>query len=152
MATQPRRAQSGAVPNPLLGTWRLVRWYNEADDGTITEPFGADAIGFISYSEDGYMFAHLATASRPRFAADDMASGTPAEDSAALKTYVSYAGRYEIDGDDVVHHVELASFPNWTGTDQRRQIHIEGARLRLSAEPFLYEGRMITAHAVWERP
>jgi hypothetical protein len=31
-------------------------------------------------------------------------------------------------------------------------MHFEEGRLRLSAEPFLYEGRMITAHAVWERP
>ena len=135
----------------LLGTWKLVRWYNEAADGTVTEPFGPDPVGFISYSHDGYMFAHLAIAGRARYASDDMAAGTIDEESAAMKSYVSYAGPYEIDGNDVIHHVELASFPNWTGTDQRRQIRFEDGRLRLSA-PFEYDGAMVTAHAVWERP
>ena len=137
--------------NQLLGTWKLVRWYNEAADGTITEPFGLGPVGFISYSHDGYMFAHLAIADRARYAANDMAAGTIDEDSAAMKSHVSYAGRYEISGNHVVHHVELASFPNWTGTDQRRQIRFEEGRLRLSA-PFEYAGAIVTAHAVWERP
>jgi len=140
------------MSNPLLGTWQLVRWYNEAEDGTATEPFGAGPVGFISYTDDGHIFAHLAVAGRAPFTANDMSSGTPAEDSAAMKSYVSYAGTYEIDGDHVIHHVKISSFPNWTGTDQHRQIRFEDGRLRLSAEPFLYEGRMITAHAVWERP
>ncbi|MHA1559467.1 MAG: lipocalin-like domain-containing protein [Alphaproteobacteria bacterium] len=137
--------------NKLLGTWKLARWYNEAADGTITEPFGPDPVGFISYSHDGYMFAHLAITDRARYAANDMAAGTIDEDSAAMKSHVSYAGSYEIDGNHVVHHVELASFPNWTGTDQRRQIRFESGRLRLSA-PFEYDGAIVTAHAVWEKP
>ena len=138
--------------NPLLGTWRLVRWYNEAGDGTVTEPFGPDPVGFISYAADGHIFAHLARRDRVPFALDDMASGTPAEDSAAIKSYISYAGTYEIDGDHVTHHVALSSFPNWSGTHQRRSIHFEDGRLRLSAEPFDYRGVTIVAHAVWERP
>ncbi len=138
--------------NPLLGTWTLVRWYNEAAGGGITEPFGADATGFINYSGDGFMFAHLAKADRQRYRIDDMASGSPEEDSAAMKTHVSYSGRYEHRGDHVVHHVEIASFPNWAGTDQRRRIHFEDGHLRLISEPFPYQGEMIVALAVWRRP
>jgi hypothetical protein len=136
--------------NPLLGTWRLVRWYNEAGDGTITEPFGPDPVGFISYSDDGHIFAHLAVADRARFAVDDMSAGSPAEDSAAMKTHVSYAGTYEYCGDHVMHHIKVASFPNWTGTDQRRDIYFEGDRLRLVTS-FTYGGETIAAHAVWEK-
>jgi hypothetical protein len=138
--------------NPLLGTWTLVRWYNEASDGSVTDPFGPDPIGFISYSEDGYIFAHLARADRAPFAHDDMASGSPAEDQAAMKSHVSYAGTYEYRGDHVIHHVKIASFPNWTGSDQRRQIRFEGALLRLSSEPFVHQGETVVAHAVWKRP
>ena len=137
--------------HPLLGTWRLVRWYNEAADGTVTEPLGPNPVGYISYTEDGHIFAHLAAPDRAPFAVKDMAAGTSAEYEAAMKSYVSYAGTYEIDGDHVTHHVALASFPNWTGTEQRRHIHFEHGRLRLSA-PFDYDGETIVAHAVWERP
>jgi hypothetical protein len=138
------------VTNPLIGTWRLVRWYNEAADGTVTEPFGPDPIGFLSYSDDGYIFAHLARRERARFAAGDMHAGSPAEDQAAMKSHVSYAGTYEFRGDHVVHHVKIASFPNWTGTDQRRTIHFEDGRLRLVGDPFTYDGAAIVAHAIWE--
>lgn len=137
--------------HPLQGTWRLVRWYNEAADGTVTEPLGPNPVGFISYTEDGHIFAHLADPNRAAFADNDMASGAPGEYEAAMKSYVSYAGTYEIDGDVVVHHVTLASFPNWTGTDQKRRIHFEDGRLRLSAS-FDYDGAAIVAHAIWERP
>ena len=135
----------------LLGTWRLVRWYNEAADGRITEPLGPNPVGYISYTEDGHIFAHLADPNRALFAVNDMASGTATEYQAAMKSYVSYAGTYEIEGDTVVHNVTLASFPNWTGTRQKRHIHFEDGRLRLSA-PFDYAGETIVAHAIWERP
>ena len=69
-----------------------------------------------------------------------------------MKTHVSYAGTYEIDGDDVVHNVKVSSFPNWTGTDQRRQIHFERSPADSSSAPFDYDGEMIMAHAIWEDP
>ncbi len=137
--------------HPLQGTWRLVRWYNEAPDGTETEPLGPHPIGFICYTAGGHIFAHLAAPDRQPFAIDDMTSGSAADYEAAMKSYVSYAGTYEIDGDHVVHHVTVASFPNWTGTDLRRRIHFEKGRLRLSGS-FDYDGATIVAHAIWERP
>ena len=139
------------MTSPLLGTWTLVRWYNEASDGSTTEPFGQDARGTINYSADGHMFAHLAKANRPGFASADMADGTPGEESAAMKSHVSYTGTYDFHGDHVVHLVEIASFPNWAGTDQRRQIQYEDGLLRLSSQPFSYRGKTIVAHAVWRR-
>lgn len=137
--------------NPLLGTWELVRWYNEAEDGTVTEPFGPDPVGFISYSADGFIFAHLARRDRRAFAVNDMASGTSGEYRTAMRSHVSYAGRYEIDGDHVIHHVALASFPNWSGTNQKRRIQFEDGKVRLSAA-FDYDGKTIVAHAIWQRP
>ncbi len=137
--------------NPLIGTWRLVSWRNEASDGSITYPMGADAVGLILYTADGHISAHLGKADRPPFADSDLAGGSPAEDGAAMKSYVSYAGTYEFRGDQVIHHVKIASFPNWTGTDQRRQCRFAGDTVLLSGDPFLFEGQEIVAHALWER-
>jgi hypothetical protein len=40
---------------------------------------------------------------------------------------LAYAGRFELDGADVLHHVELSLFPDWVGKTQRRHIEWRGA-------------------------
>jgi hypothetical protein len=137
--------------DPLVGTWRLLSWRNEASDGTTTFPMGEDAVGFIVYSNDGHVAAHLARRDRPPFAHADMVRGTAAENTAAMTTYISYVGTYEFRGDTVVHHAALSSFPNWSGTDQVRRVTFEGDTVLLSGEPMSFEGRTIVAYALWER-
>ena len=46
--------------NPLIGTWRLISWENRSVDGQkISYPLGKDAVGYIMYNEDGYMFVAI---------------------------------------------------------------------------------------------
>ncbi len=43
--------------NPLIGTWRLISWENRSVvDGQVSYPLGKDAVGYIVYNQDGYMF------------------------------------------------------------------------------------------------
>lgn len=137
--------------NPLIGTWRLLSWQNEASDGSVTYPMGADAIGLISYTGDGYVLVHIARADRTNHALDDLAGGSEQEFAAAMKSMIAYAGPYDFRGDHVVHDVILSSFPNWVGTDQKRHVRFEGDRMRLSTDPLPFEGREITASLLWER-
>jgi len=137
--------------NPLVGTWRLVRWYNLAEDGTETDPLGRGATGYISYSSDGFVFVHLMAANRVPYAVNDPFGGTPEEDSAATKSHISYAGPYEYRETEVVHRVTHASCPNWIGSEQVRKIRFEGDRLELSAEGARFQGRVVTAYVLWER-
>lgn len=136
---------------PLVGTWRLVRWYNLSEDGTETYPLGDDATGYISYSSDGFVFVHLMAANRVPYALNDPFGGTPEEDAAAVKSHISYAGPYEYRGCDVVHRVTQASCPNWVGSEQVRRIRFEGDRLELSAVGARFQGHQVTAYVLWER-
>ncbi len=55
------------APNPLLGSWRLVRWEIAYSDGRpSTLPFGRGAVGLICYTADGHMSASIARAVRQR--------------------------------------------------------------------------------------
>jgi len=138
--------------NPLIGTWRLVSWENRSVvDGLLSYPLGKDATGYIMYNEDGYMFVAIMGPNRLKFAADDLLSGTTEEEAQAEETYVSYCGRYEFEGDTVVHHVELSLFPNWVGGEQERLVDLRGDRLTLSTPPILLRGIQQTAHLIWER-
>jgi hypothetical protein len=114
-------------------------------------PVRCGRAGLIVYGEDGYMSVALMRRRRKAFDAGDLLRGTPEEKAKAAEEYVSYCGRYDFEGETVIHHVELSLFPNWVGVDQERLVEIDGGRLTLSTRPLLLDGIEQTAHLVWER-
>jgi hypothetical protein len=137
--------------NPFIGTWRLVSCELRSADGQISYPFGQDAVGYIMYNEDGYMSVAIMGTNRPTFASGDIRGGSTEEKVAAADTYLSYCGRYELQRDKVIHHIEVSFFPNWFGVDQERIYEFDRDRLSLSTPPFLVSDMQQTAHLIWER-
>ena len=137
--------------NPLVGTWRLISWENRSLDGRITYPLGEDAVGYISYSQDGFVFVAMMRAGRKEFTAGDLLRASAEEKAHAAETYMTYCGRYEFHADTVVHHVELSLFPNWVGVDQERLVEVKGNRLTVSTRPMLLGGIQQSGHLIWER-
>ena len=138
--------------SPLLGTWELVAWYNQTADGQKHYPLGQDATGYISYSGDGFVFVQIAAGNRAYYRVNDPFGGTETEDSAAMKSQISYSGTFEIRGDHVIHHVTHATCPNWIGTEQIRKVEFNGDDLRLSATGAVFQGKEVTAYVDWKRP
>ena len=89
--------------NYLVGTYDLVSWENRYDSGAITYPLGPDAIGFLSYSPDGFMFVHIMANNRKKHSAGDLFGGEVSEISDSATTHKSYCGSYEIAGNEVIH-------------------------------------------------
>ena len=137
--------------NPLIGTWKLVSWENRSLDGQVTYPLGEDAVGYISYTQDGYVFVSMMRSDRTQFTSGDLLGASAQEKVHAAETYVTYCGRYDFRGNTVVHHVELSLFPNWVGVDQERLVEIAGNRLTVSTRTMLLEGIQRSGHLVWER-
>ena len=134
----------------FIGTWRLLSYEIRRADGEIKYPWGQDPVGLLIYSGDGYMSVAMMSASRTRFVDKDVKKGTNEEKAAAVDTYVSYSGRYEVQGDTVIHHVEVCLFPNWVGNEQKRTFQFDGKRLTLST-PLPGGDIQRRAHLVWER-
>lgn len=137
--------------NLLVGTWKLVSFEVRSDDGGVSYPFGPDAGGQLIYSADGYMSWVVTRPNRPSFASDDLRGGTTDEKAAAMDTYLSYGGRYEIRDDRVIHHVAFSLFPNWVGGTQERLFAFEGEHLLLSAPPVVSRGKTKTVVITWKR-
>ena len=75
---------SGDSDNPLRGTWHLVRWDISYGDGRPASlPFGADATGLITYTDDGTMNACISRNPRSRLSSDSVRSAPEAERLAA---------------------------------------------------------------------
>jgi hypothetical protein len=141
------------MKSQFIGTWKLVSAEARLADGTVIYPYGRSPLGRLSYDGVGTMSAQLNHGERPAFAVADKARGTPQEVQAAIETYESYYGTYEVDevGQVVVHHVTGSLLPNWTGSDQVRFYQFEGDRLMLSTAEIPYGGTELIGVLVWER-
>jgi len=136
----------------LVGHWTLVS-FEIVSGGQTDYPFGRDPIGRITYDATGHMAVQIMNAGRPAFTSDDQAAGTAGEVSAAFHGYVAYYGTYSVDEDArvVTHRLTGSLFPNWIGSEQRREIVLEGDRLTLSTPPMLFQGKDRVFRALWKR-
>jgi len=138
--------------NAFVGTWQLVSFeLRNTEDNQVSYPFGEEAVGYIMYSEDGYMSVSIMSANRSKFASGEIRGGSVEERVAAFDTYFSYCGRYEIQQDKIVHHVETGLFPNHTGRLQERFFEFDNDKLLLSTPPIIIGEIQRTYHLVWQR-
>lgn len=137
-------------PAALVGSWRLESFRIEAEDGATYHPLGEQPQGYITYGADGYMQVNIQAAGRDRFLTDNFLDPKPADPTAAMR-YIAYAGRYRVDQDRIVHHIEVSFFPNWIGVDQVRYARPEGDLLSLSTPLLTYRGRPGRATLRWRR-
>ena len=94
----------------LVGTWTPVS----------AEVFGPDPKGNLTFDANGRFSLQLLRADLKKIAANKRDMGTPEENNAIVHGSISYYGTYTMNGTELVLHVEASSFPNWTGTDQKR--------------------------------
>ena len=126
----------------LLGTWHLVSFITQFEDGSTLLPYGAAAEGRIHYAQDGFMTAHLWDPDR--HVAD---AGGDRNDPA----YFSYCGTYRVEGDQVMHTVAAATSKSWTGTDRLRTMAFKGDDIELIAEGVVFEGKSGRGILRWRR-
>jgi hypothetical protein len=126
----------------LVGTWRVLEMEHYTDDGEVGRPFGDSPQGIIVYTPERYMTAVLMRRDRQFFAAGDILGGTPSERADAFLTANAFAGRWELQGTEVVHYLEVCTFPNWVGTEQRRRFEVTASELSLYPPSMLMEGKL----------
>jgi len=119
-------ASWGAEPN-IVGSWKLVSYVSEElATGKTTAPLGEHPKGYLIYTPQGRMMGLLVHEKRSPPKVD--------EDRINLHKYmVSYSGRYTVEGDKVVHHVDVSWNEALSGSDQVRLFKLEGDRLTITA-------------------
>lgn len=108
----------------LVGVWRLVS-FRERRDGGLVDVFGRDPQGCITYAVEGRMSALLADPRRPKLKGEWSAIPDAAK-AANYDGLVAYAGAYSLEGDRVIHHVDICWIPNWEGRDLVRMFSFDG--------------------------
>jgi hypothetical protein len=148
MSTQP---ENKALCDRLIGTWRLVAAEREEiPSGRKTAFLGENPTGFLHYMPDGRMLALITRAGRKKPAA---LIANAAEAEALIRSMISFGGRYECVGNEVIHHCDISWNESFTGTTQKRSVTFEGERLTLSPPPSPdpTDGTISVRRLMWER-
>lgn len=136
----------------ILGTWKLVSASTSTAGGERNAtPFGQSPTGLLTYTQDGRMTAMISYGGRARLSSKDSHSAPIEEQAEAFRTFIAYAGRYTLNSDHVIHHVEISSLQEWVGTDLIRSIKFKGERIVLAAPPMPVDGIMQTFELIWRR-
>jgi len=130
-------AQDADIKSKFLGTWKLVDVDREIADSGEKLDQGVVQTGFICYTAEPRMMV-IIRRSRP---------GQPGQE------ITSYAGPWTIEGDAVIHHVEMATRESWVGTDQVRGFAFEEDRLILSppVSPDYTHGSVTRRSLTWRK-
>lgn len=136
----------------LLGTWKLVSGSSFSASGTRNEaPYGRNPVGFLTYTDDGRMAAMISYDGRKSLTKGAKAAALLEEQAEAFKTFLAYAGKYRVNGDNVIHSVEISSIQNWVNTELVRRIRFEGDQIVLVTPPMMSDGKIQTFELVWQR-
>ena len=131
----------------LIGTWKLVTAWSIRPGGERTPMYGERPNGFLTYTREGRMIAILGNGERKRLSGN-RATSPEAERAEAFSTMLSYGGTFSIEDNKVIHHVDIATYPNFVGTDQVRYMKLDGDRLTLSVRG---ANGQLTGELLWQR-
>jgi hypothetical protein len=136
----------------LYGTWRLVSYKRTVlATGETEDQLGKSPHGFINYGRDGRMIVIIAAEQRPK--PRDISSMTDRERAALFDTLTAYSGTYSFDGKSITHHVDISWNEIWTGTDQVRDVKLDGNKLILTTRPApnARDGKVGVSVLTWEK-
>ncbi|MGY0498408.1 lipocalin-like domain-containing protein [Nocardia sp. FBN12] len=140
----------------LVGSWQLADWKVFTPAGPTDPPLGPaeHCTGLLIYTPEGTMSAHLTLRDRAHFADASLDGGTVREKADAYSSIISYSGSWDVDEptDTVIHHVRIATFPNFVGTDLKRLCVFENDdTLKLDTPPMAMGGTARPSYIVWQR-
>ena len=132
----------------IVGNWRLVSVvYEDALTHERTPVLGLHPVGYQIATASGRWLALVTGEGR----------GVPSNDAEraqALKTMISYTGRYRVEDHRVITKVEAAWNQSWVGTEQIRAYRFEGDLLHLDSPPQPHpniDGRVVKIIVTWAR-
>ena len=106
----------------LVGTWTSASNVNILADGRRVPVFGSKGTGMAIFDASGRFSVINFNPETPKFASGNRAQGTAEENKAAVLGAIALYGTYTV-GDKVINmKVEGSTYPNWTGTEQKRTV------------------------------
>ncbi len=148
LAAMPARADDASDREKIVGTWKLVSVvYEDQESKARTPVLGQHPKGYQIATPEGRWLA-LVTADGRKVPQTDE------ERAQALRTMISYSGRYRVEGGKVITKVEVAWNEAWVGGEQVRFIRFEGDLLHIESPPMPHPnvgGKVVRVIVTWQR-
>jgi Lipocalin-like domain len=132
----------------IVGTWKLISVnYEDQETKALTPVLGNHPRGSQIATADGRWLALVTAENRPVPKTDE-------ERAQALRTMISYSGRYKVEGNKVTTKVEIAWNEAWVGGEQVRFVRFEGDKLFIESPPMPHPnvgGKVVRVIVVWQR-
>ena len=124
--------QEKTLKEQLVGSWTYVSVDTVNPDGSRVPMYGPNPQGLASFDSNGRYILMTARSGQPKFASNNRMEGTPEEYKAVVQGMIAHFGRYTVNEADktVTFHIEISSFPNWNGIEQKRPFTITGDELK----------------------
>ena len=106
----------------LVGTWKNSKNVNTGADGKTVDVFGPHGSGMAIFSADGHFVIVNVNPDTPKFAAKARDKGTTDENKAAVAGGIGLFGTYSVVNKQISLKVDGSTYPNWSGTEQKREI------------------------------
>jgi hypothetical protein len=135
-------AMAQSLADQIVGTWTLSEVYDQYENGTTNNPWGADVKGQLTYTQNGRFSLMIISAGRPKSDADPRTPIGPA---------LGYFGTYTIHNDVVVHLTERSTFPNWEGIERPLTMSVNGNAMAQTAPAIGPPGQSYVPHLNWLR-
>ena len=117
-----------SLKEQVVGTWRLVSIYNEVN-GVKTNLYGEKPLGLLMLDKSGNVMTMISQPDIPKFATANRLKGTDAEYRAVVQGMIAGFGTYTVEGDTVNIKTIVSSYPNRSGTTEKRIYKISGDEL-----------------------
>jgi len=125
-------AQQDKLKERLVGSWTYVSNDIVRPDGSRVPLFGPGPSGLAIFDNSGRYLLLTARAGQPRFASNNRMEGTAEENKAVVQGSIAHFGTYTVNEADrtITFHIDTSTFPNWSGTEQKRPFTLTGDELR----------------------
>jgi hypothetical protein len=126
-----------ADASDLIGIWKLVDAHaRDADGNELPPPYGGSGLGVMSFDPSGRMVAAICQG---------------VVEDGEKREYSSYCGHYTFDGKTLVTRVDATAEPARMGSDQVRDVTMDGNRVVLRPPPRPWRGLMQHRQLFWEK-
>jgi hypothetical protein len=133
----------------IEGTWKLTA-ARVTSGGETRDIFGPRPAGVLVFDPSGRFVQVIIATDLPKFASNGRETGTTEENKAVVQGSIAYFGTYSVGSGGILDlHVESSTFPNMTGSDQKRSIKLAGDEMTWgNPTPAVGSG---VAEQVWRR-
>jgi hypothetical protein len=134
----------------LLGSWRMTSWVTrDVATGERQDALGQNPRGTVVYTPERVTFLII----RNNRTRPEQLPPSDEEKIALFDTMFAYSGRYTVESDRVVHHVDLSWNEAWSGTDRVRFCKVDEQTLTYSSSPAKnpFDGREVVHEVTYER-